>query len=481
MAPIKSNNPYASYFDFFSKSGLDAVTNPATPQGMTATGGIIGDYEVSGTYYRAHVFSSSGTFNVTALGSLGDTVEYLVVAGGGGAGGGGQSGGGGAGGLRTNLPGVVDASPSPLTISTPFSVTAGPTSYVVTVGGGGAGKSGQGPGANGVNSYFGPPSSPNGITATAGGAGGGLTPQTANAGGSGGGSGNGPGSQTGGSGNAGGSIDSKPEGNSGGSAPGYSAQYYGGGGGGAGASGANGPGPGGAPGGIGVQVAIAGPPTASPVGTPGPSGNGWFAGGGGGSGNTGWQSPSGTSAGGAGGGGTGSATGAGTAGTYSTGGGGAGGAYGSPDSSGKNGGSGIVVVRYQIGSQQSGTAKATGGSISYYGGKTIHAFISSGTFATTASWSAANIEYVIIGGGAGGGGSQGGGGGAGAYKTGTTPIGSHPVSTTIQIGAGGNGGAGSPTNTPGVAGTPSYFGTPITSPGGGYGCLLYTSDAADEV
>ena len=38
------------------------------------------------------------------------------------------------------------------------------------------------------------------------------------------------------------------------------------------------------------------------------------------------------------------------------------------------GGSGIVVVRYQIQATQSGTAKATGGSISYFGGKTIHTF-----------------------------------------------------------------------------------------------------------
>ena len=62
MAPIKSNNPFASYFDFFGKSGLDAVT-PAplpAPPGITATGGVISDYEDSGTYYRAHVFTSSG-------------------------------------------------------------------------------------------------------------------------------------------------------------------------------------------------------------------------------------------------------------------------------------------------------------------------------------------------------------------------------------------------------------------------------------
>ena len=53
------------------------------------------------------------------------------------------------------------------------------------------------------------------------------------------------------------------------------------------------------------------------------------------------------------------------------------------------------------------------------------------------------VNMLCIGGGGGGGGSQGGGGGAGAYKKGTTPIGAHPVSTTIQIGAGGDGGFGS--------------------------------------
>ena len=84
MAPIKSNNPFASYFDFFSKSGLDAVSSAPVPEGITATGGVISDYEDSGTYYRAHIFTSSGALNVTALGNLPKNVEYLVVAGGGG-------------------------------------------------------------------------------------------------------------------------------------------------------------------------------------------------------------------------------------------------------------------------------------------------------------------------------------------------------------------------------------------------------------
>ena len=67
-----------------------------------------------------------------------------------------------------------------------------------------------------------------------------------------------------------------------------------------------------------------------------------------------------------------------------------------------NGGSGIVIVRYQIGSSAA-TAKATGGAISFYGGKTIHTFTGSGTFATTSDWTDGNVEYVIVGGGGGGG------------------------------------------------------------------------------
>ena len=50
----------------------------------------------------------------------------------------------------------------------------------------------------------------------------------------------------------------------------------------------------------------------------------------------------------------------------------------------------------------------------------------------------------MIGGGGGGGGNGGvngaGGGGAGTYRTGSTSIGAHPVSTSIQVGAGGVGG-----------------------------------------
>ena len=37
------------------------------PSGLTATGGIISDYTSGSDVYRAHVFTSSGALNVTAL------------------------------------------------------------------------------------------------------------------------------------------------------------------------------------------------------------------------------------------------------------------------------------------------------------------------------------------------------------------------------------------------------------------------------
>ena len=92
----------------------DKIYNhPGAPlSGLTATGGTINDYTSGSDIYRAHIFTSSGTFVVSELStSLPNNVEYLVVAGGGGGGGAAPSGGyaggggGGAGGLRTNLSG----------------------------------------------------------------------------------------------------------------------------------------------------------------------------------------------------------------------------------------------------------------------------------------------------------------------------------------------------------------------------------------
>ena len=473
----KTDGHLLEYFrnTFGAGGGANSGPTVLVQSGMTATGGIINDYTEGTKIYRSHVFVSTGTFTVTSLGQNVDTadnVEYLVIAGGGGGGdeGSNRGGGGGAGGYRTNVPAPIG--PGNHTTTAKFTVTAGPTAYEVVVGGGGVGGAGS-RGGEGGTSRLGPASDPIVVTSNGGGGGGQGSEDSppANEG------------APGGSGGGGGSTASPSATEPGGSTiavttpspwPGPSTQGFaggtgqhvsgswaaGGGGGGAGEAGKNAANPNtnSSHGGDGLSNLIAGP-TNTTVGVVNPESPGrWFAGGG-----AGIHFSPGTGDGGAGGGGSTSYPGDGDNGTQSTGGGGASG------DNGGNGGSGIVIVRYQIGSTDTSDARATGGNISFYNGKTIHAFTGSGTFATEPNWSAADVEYVIVGGGGAGadGGSPGsdahGGGGAGAYRTGTTPIGAHPVSTTIQIGGGAAG------RYPAGAGTPSYFGTPITSPGGGSG------------
>ena len=105
--------------------------------GITAFGGIITQYEDSGTTYRVHTFRGSGKFFVSAGAA---DVDYLIVAGGGGA----WQGGGGAGGMLTD---------------TGVAVSAG--TYTIVVGTGGT--FGNDSPVNGGNS------SALGITATGGG------------------------------------------------------------------------------------------------------------------------------------------------------------------------------------------------------------------------------------------------------------------------------------------------------------------------
>jgi len=85
MALRALGNPLASFIDYLAKTGTDASI-PYIEGGLTASGGVISDYTSGSDVYRAHIFTSSGTFNVTALGGYGSNVEYLVVAGGGGGG-----------------------------------------------------------------------------------------------------------------------------------------------------------------------------------------------------------------------------------------------------------------------------------------------------------------------------------------------------------------------------------------------------------
>ena len=138
--------------------------------------------------------------------------------------------------------------------------------------------------------------------------------------------------------------------------------------------------------------------------------------------------------------------------TFNTGGGGGGGGMrpGGVRGFGGSGGSGIVVVRYQIGTVQTGSAKATGGAISFYGSKTIHTFFNTGTFTNT-SPSSLSVDYIAIAGGGGAGGQNGGGaGGAGGVRsnipglmpprTSMSSVGTGgPNALTITIGAGGIG------------------------------------------
>jgi len=466
--------------------------------GHTASGGTINDFTApDGTIYRTHIFFNPGTFQVTALSPTNPAEVEILAVGGGGAGGviydssyGG--GGGGGGGVVTN------AADNPLKVNTPAPISV--ASYPITVGGAGL-----------IPSYVSGP-----VTSTslskghdskaptlcpligegggAGMSGSGVNNKTGGPGGSGGGGGGNP--PLVGSGNnaypyspvqgyPGGTGDPQPV-------------YCGGGGGGAAQAGHPGdPGPNPTNfgrGGSGRQVAFAGPPTASPIGTTGDPthpGNGYFGGGGSGS-STYMDDPRPGAVGGGGDGGVRapspywpvpSAVGMGE---HSTGGGG--GSWNNHDtgmptepttaSSGYNiGGSGIYAIRYQLASSELLTAKATGGNITFdeTANKTIHAFTQTGTFAAPPTFSE-TCEYVVIGGGGGGGNTQqwgshgAGGGGAGGYRTTSSTL-AGPLSMTMTVGAGGgcrinlNGSPGGPS----VINRPGPQGGTYTATGGGGG------------
>jgi hypothetical protein len=278
--------------EFYSGTGWFALAT----SGSISSGGVVSENDG----FRIHTFKSSGTFSIQES----REVEYLVVAGGGG-GRGRHGGGGGAGGLLTGT------------------TTLSPDNYDVIVGAGGAGSAaGSVPGAvntpnpafNGSNSSFSTL-----FVAEGGGNGSGAD------GGSGGG---GVSGQAGGNGVVG-------QGKNGGNGTTNSIQqpsFAGGGGGGAGTAGGNavnGTQATGGNGGVGEEV----------FGTV-------YAGGGGGG-----AAINGISAGtgGQGGGGDGGSSGAGQDGTPNTGGGGGGGGFnGTNNFASGNGGSGIVIIRYQI-------------------------------------------------------------------------------------------------------------------------------------
>ena len=263
---------------------------------MSATGGTI----TTDGSYKVHTFNSSGTFTPTigTVASVGNVVEYLVIAGGGG-GCDSRAGAGGAGGYRNSY--ASEASGGGGSSESSFTVTN--SSLTVTVGAGGS--KGQGSaGTGGSNSVF------DSIISI----GGGFTPYPQHSTGGIGGSGSGGASETGAGGAgtanqgyAGGTSNSSPGGGSAG----------GGGAGGVGQGSTTGVG---GAGGIGLTSSITGSAVAR----------------GGGGGGSGPSNGAGTSGG---------ATGdSGVNATVNTGGGGAGGWNGNESA----GGSGVVIIRYQF-------------------------------------------------------------------------------------------------------------------------------------
>ena len=111
---------------------------------------------------------------------------------------------------------------------------------------------------------------------------------------------------------------------------------------------------------------------------------------------------------------------------------------------------------------------ATGGTVTYAGGKTIHSFTSPNTFTVTSG--SGNVECIVVAGGGGGGGAGsaptfGFGGGAGGYRYfSTQPVTAQSYPVTVGTGGPGKNGPGGA----GTAGNPSSFG-PISATGGGGG------------
>ena len=437
------------YVSYHSEQLTDATPTAIAPNGMTATGGLVGEWTApTGEVYRSHVFTSSGTFEVTAAAPNAGSPTALDVFAVAGGGGGGNSapdggGGGGAGGLIEGTLPDFQTGPYPIVIGTGGvgGVNGVDTTlFGVTCTGGGAGQNGAN-GNPGGSSGGGGPTSPAGAT-------GNQQPQTVAA----------PiaGSAT--------ALTGYGNGSSGPS-PGNVAH----GGGGAGSQG----GPNADPsqsdsvdhtcGGDGrATTIIDGNPYIFAAGGAGGVSNGRLLlggnGGGGGGGGGASPNPPASDGGGGGAGGSGglfqgqggkdqSNGGWGGYAAMSSGSGG-GGACANPaqNASGGTGGPGIAVFRYQIGVAR--LQAASGGSVSFWdnpssptGSTTIHTFFHSGTFATPGTFSK-TVEYVVIGGGGAGGdvsgnaNSGGGGGGAGGYLTGSTPVGG-PATLTVTVGRGG--------------------------------------------
>jgi len=112
---------------------------------------------------------------------------------------------------------------------------------------------------------------------------------------------------------------------------------------------------------------------------------------------------------------------------------------------------------------------ATGGTITYAGGYTIHSFTSSGTFTPNIS---GTVDYLVVAGGGSGNdgyinttGIAGGGGGAGGYLS-ESSFSVSAIAYTVEIGAGG---AYARVSDPSPSGSNTLFGEITTIGGGGGG------------
>ena len=141
----------------------EGAVTPSVSPNMEASGGIIFEYNDSGTLYRSHTFNAPGTFSLTNNpDSL--TIDMLLVGGGGGGGGGNGNYGAGGGGAGAAV------------VVTDYAIGSGPTDFAVAIGAGGFGGVGgypqgaSGKGSNGGDTTFTNPS-PEVITAKGGGGG----------------------------------------------------------------------------------------------------------------------------------------------------------------------------------------------------------------------------------------------------------------------------------------------------------------------
>ena len=128
---------------FASIYGIQGGISSSGTLPIIATGGTMTG---AGSSAIVHTFTSSGTFAVSSVGTGGELVDYLVIAGGGAGGSYSMGGGGGAGGYRASWNSEASGGGG----SSETGITATVTDYTVTVGAAGAGSTASG--AKGVKS-----------------------------------------------------------------------------------------------------------------------------------------------------------------------------------------------------------------------------------------------------------------------------------------------------------------------------------------